>query len=155
MNEHRPSSSQNPRRPALAPTGDGVTVGTAARAAAIAPPTLDGTAIGLASLCLMHCLLLPSIAAVLPFLAATAEAEWIHSTLVFGAFPISLWTIAARWRKPRGLVFTATTLLGLGLLAAAVTSERLEAFETPLTVAGGVTLFAAHAGWWFLRANRR
>ncbi|MEM9840078.1 MAG: MerC domain-containing protein [Pseudomonadota bacterium] len=119
-----------------------------------AQPGMDGAAMGIASLCLMHCLLLPSIAAALPIFATAAEAEWLHKLLVLAAFPPSLFTIFKRWGKPGGAVFTAASLVGLALLTAAISSEAMEAFETPLTIAGGVTLFLAHGAWWVLHRNR-
>ncbi|WP_162953530.1 MerC family mercury resistance protein, partial [Pseudomonas aeruginosa] len=39
---------------------------------------LDSSAIALSSLCLLHCLALPLLAAALPLLGRWEQAEWVH-----------------------------------------------------------------------------
>ena len=50
---------------------------------------LDGSATGLSSLCLIHCLALPVMTALLPALGAWAQAEWVHVVFVAFAAPIA------------------------------------------------------------------
>jgi len=59
---------------------------------------LDASAVALSSLCLLHCLALPLLAAALPLFGAWAEAEWVHAVFVAIALPI---TGFALWRAHR------------------------------------------------------
>ena len=114
----------------------------------------DVSAIGLSALCLVHCLLLPVVAALLPVLAAAGEAEWMHLLFVVLAVPLAT---AALWRA-HGLRPLPGPLLALagtgitGLLAGAL-GWPSEALETPLTVAGGVLLASAHVWNWRRRPH--
>ncbi len=113
-------------------------------------PTANGAfadrfGMSVAGLCLIHCLLLPALAAVLPMLGVVAEAEWLHRLFVVMAIPVSLWAVVSRWSQKNGALFAVVIALGLGLLGSATVVEPL---EVPLTVAGGVILFTAHAAWW-------
>lgn len=114
---------------------------------------LDGAGVGVASLCLLHCLVLPSLAALLPFLGAAAEAEWLHRALVLAAFPISGWAVWRRFDLPLGIWFAAGSIAGVAVLSAAIFIEAFEALETHLTVLGGTMLFLTHSLWWM--AHRR
>lgn len=105
----------------------------------------DAVAISLSGLCLAHCLALPVAAAALPVLGLWAEAEWVHWAFVAIAAPVSLWTLArpAHGGAVRpGLLSLA--LAGLALLVAGAAGFPDHDAETPLTVAGGLTLALAH-----------
>lgn len=129
---------QTPRTSSLAASG-------ASRKSVLTNPFPDQAAMGFASLCLMHCLLLPSLGALLPLIGAVSEAEWLHKSFVLLALPISLWAVVTRLRSKGGLIFAGFVAIALGLLLSAL---RFEDLEVPLTVAGGVLLFGSHLTWW-------
>ena len=114
----------------------------------------DASAIGLSALCLVHCLLLPVVAALLPALAAAGEGEWMHLLFVVLAVPLAaaaLWR-AHRLRRLPGLLLALAGTGIAGLLAGAL-GWPSEALETPLTVTGGVLLAAAHVWNWRRRPH--
>ncbi len=80
---------------------------------------LDAGAVALSSLCLLHCLALPLLAAALPLFGTWAEAEWVHLLFVAIALPLTgyaLWR--AERRHPLPVLAWATAGAGLGLLLA-------------------------------------
>ncbi len=80
---------------------------------------LDAGAVALSSLCLLHCLALPLLAAALPLFGTWAEAEWVHLLFVAIALPLTgyaLWR--AERRHPLPVLAWATAGGGLGLLLA-------------------------------------
>lgn len=110
------------------------------RAAAI-----DGTAITLSGLCLLHCLALPLLSTALPIVGIWAEAEWLHKTFVVAALPFSLMALASsRITWPTGLMIVS----GFGFLVAGAFVEAWHDYETQLTVIGGLLLAAGHALRW-------
>lgn len=110
--------------------------------------TLDVPAIGLSSLCLIHCLILPVLGAVLPVAGNMAEAEWIHQLLVLMTLPITAFAVI-RHRKSKVLFsFIVPAALGLVLLLTAGFVEALHDFETQLTIVGAILLASAHAWRW-------
>lgn len=115
----------------------------------------DASAIGLSLLCLIHCLLLPVAAALLPMLAIWSEAEWVHLLFVALAAPLAglaLWRSHRQHPLPRLLVLLAVLGLG-GLLSGALGWPR-ESLETPLTVAGSLLLATAHIWNWHRRPRK-
>lgn len=109
---------------------------------------LDASAITLSALCLIHCLALPLLAAVLPIAGLFAEAEWVHKAFVATAVPITGLVVLRGWPHQGGKAFAALAVTGLGLLAGAAFIEALHDLETALTVAGACLLAAAHAWHW-------
>ncbi|MFT3763335.1 MAG: MerC domain-containing protein [Pseudoxanthomonas sp.] len=109
----------------------------------------DASAIALSTLCLIHCLALPLLAAALPLLGVWAEDERVHIAFVIVAAPLTgyaLWRAHRHRRLP--LALRALAVLGLlGLLAGALGWPR-EAWETPITVAGSLMLASAHLWNW-------
>ena len=56
---------------------------------------LDAIGIGLSSLCLIHCLLLPVLVIAVPSLVGSVlGSEWIHILLISAALPISIRLLA-------------------------------------------------------------
>ena len=109
------------------------------------PALLDAGALALSSLCLLHCLALPLLAAALPLFGAWAQAEWVHLLFVAIALPLTgyaLWRADRRHRLPV-MAWTAAGL-GLGLLLAGALELPSHAWETPLTVTGSLLLAATH-----------
>lgn len=109
----------------------------------------DASAILLSTLCLIHCLALPLLAAALPLLGVWAEEEWVHVLFVAIALPLTgfaLWRAHRRRSLPVALRVLAASGLA-GLLAGALQWPG-EAWETPITVAGSLMLASAHVWNW-------
>lgn len=115
---------------------------------------LDASAVALSSLCLLHCLALPLLAAALPLFGAWAESEWVH--LVFVAFALPI-TVFALWRAHRQHRLPAAAWLaagsGLALLLAGALEFPSHDSETLLTVCGSLLLAATHL--WNARRRHR
>lgn len=109
----------------------------------------DVSAIALSSLCLVHCLALPLLAAALPLLGVWAEDARVHFAFVIVAAPLTsyaLWRADRHRRLPLALRVLAAFGL-LGLLAGALGWPR-ESWEIPTTVAGSLMLASAHLWNW-------
>ncbi len=116
---------------------------------------LDASAVALSSLCLVHCLALPLLAAALPLFGAWAEAEWVHLLFVAIAAPLTgfaLWRAHRQQSLPAAAWMVAT--LGLALLLAGALEWPSHDSETPLTVAGSLLLAATHV-WNARRRHQR
>ncbi|MDJ0641847.1 MAG: MerC domain-containing protein [Erythrobacter sp.] len=103
----------------------------------------DRAAATLSVACIAHCLALPLLASVLPFVAAVAEAEWVHWLLSALAIAASA-TVIARAEGGRTTGFMVPGLIGIVFLVGALFAEPLGAEETLPTVIGGALLAAAH-----------
>lgn len=113
--------------------------------------TLDGAAVGLSLMCLIHCLALPVMSAFLPLAGIWAEAEWVHQLLVLIALPITALAAAYHRKSSARFSFIAPAVIGLSLLLAAGFVEPLHEFETQLTTTGAILLASAHARRWAQR----
>lgn len=109
---------------------------------------LDGSAVGLSFMCLIHCLALPVMAAFLPLAGVLAEVEWIHKLLVLLAFPVTALAIMRHGKTSVGFSFIVPAVAGLSLLLAGAFIEPLHDFETQLTIIGAILLASAHAWRW-------
>ena len=107
---------------------------------------LDGAAVGLSGLCLLHCLALPFVVGVLPMLMPFAESH-LHAQMLYFAVPLSVVAVGigfARHRSPRVVIAAAAglTLLIVGATVAhgslGIVADRL------FTVSGSLILAAAH-----------
>lgn len=119
-----------------------------------AGPIWDGSAVGLSSLCLAHCLALPVIAAALPSLGVLLHAEWVHVLFLVIALPVS---VVALWRKPdsaRDIAIIFLAVVGLALLAAGAFPVRWPHLDEQLTVMGSIALVAAHVWNRWLSVHR-
>ena len=106
---------------------------------------VDGSAIVLSSLCLIHCLALPLLSAVLPVAGVWAEAEWVHKAFVISAIPFSLIGLSSkRLTVPIGILIAS----GIGFLLLGAFVESLHDYETQLTVIGALLLASGHALRW-------
>lgn len=104
----------------------------------------DLFAIGLSMACIAHCLALPVAAAFLPLLSGWSEAEALHWIFVAIAAPLSVWALL--W-PPRGAVRATPVVLaalGIAALTAGAAEWPSHDMETPVTVAGGLLISAAH-----------
>ena len=112
---------------------------------------LDFVAATLSTACLIHCLALPILVAILPLSMTWLENEWVHRLLVLIALPVSGVAIANSLRREEGLAFPLAAVGGLALLIVAAFIEALHDYEVSVTVAGSLLLAAAHIGRWSTR----
>ena len=106
---------------------------------------VDGSAIVLSSLCLIHCLALPLLSASLPVLGVWAEAEWVHKAFVIAAIPFALIGLGSRRATLPIAILIAS---GIALLLTGAFVEALHDYETQLTVVGAFLLATGHALRW-------
>ena len=111
---------------------------------------LDGAAIGASLLCLIHCIGLPILFALLPALASIGlpSSEWLHLLLLLTAIPVSALALVGGWQAHGRIVPILLGALGLGGLAAGLAFDSVPGAETALTVAGSLALAMAHIGNW-------
>lgn len=104
---------------------------------------LDIASVGLSGLCVVHCLALPVLAVLLPFLSVFTGNGWVHPLIVVIAAPLSLMAIASSnaWRKWQ---VSLPIIGGLILLALAAFVPALSGLDTVLTVTGALMIAAAH-----------
>ncbi len=93
--------------------------------------------------CIVHCLALPILAISLPFLAAVAEAEWVHRlfTALAIAASASVIALAPSARLPGFLIPAG---IGIAVIGGALFVERWGIDETLPTVIGGSLVAYAH-----------
>lgn len=103
----------------------------------------DRAATVLSLACIVHCLALPLLAAVLPFAAALAEAEWVHWVLAVLAVVASA-SVAISARSARNPTFLIPAGLGVALVTGALFAERFGIDETAPTVIGACLIAFAH-----------
>lgn len=106
---------------------------------------IDGSAIVLSTLCLVHCLLLPILSATLPVAGVWAEAEWVHRLFVVAALPFALLALTS---KHVGYLAGGLIAFGFAILAAGAFVEALHDHEVTLTVVGALLLAAGHSLRW-------
>ena len=111
---------------------------------------IDGSAIVLSSLCLIHCLALPIMSAALPVAGVWAEAEWVHRLFVLLAVPFALLALTSKYV---GYLTGALIVFGIGLLAAGAFVEAFHDHEVTLTVLGASLLAAGHGLRWLKTYN--
>lgn len=117
-----------------------------------ATSAFDAASLGLAGLCLLHCLALPLLALALPLAGVLAEAEWVHILLVAIAAPLT----ATALLQSHGRLAPSAPILLLGLLGLALLGGGAfgpAAYEQSATVAGSLVLAAAHILNWRRRAR--
>lgn len=110
------------------------------------PDWLDGAAVVMSALCLVHCLALPLVVVGVPFLAQFAETHLHYQVLVI-VVPLSVAALALGFRRHRNLRILAAGALGLLLLivGATVAHTQLGLLADRLfTIAGSLTLATAH-----------
>ncbi len=115
---------------------------------------LDMFAVGLSTLCVLHCVALPVLVALMPVVGQAAENELVHRVLVLLAVPVSLRVIWKTRPVNDNRLFVGAALLGLALLLLAAFVEGVSRFEEPITIAGAVLLGSAHIWHWLRRCGR-
>ncbi|QYU69370.1 MerC domain-containing protein [Leptolyngbya sp. 15MV] len=110
---------------------------------------LDGAAVASSAACLVHCLVLPALAVLIPTMSAfLAVPESFHEWALALAMPTSAVALGAGFRRHRAMRPAMLALPGLTLLAAGAFMATTEQAETVLTVAGAVLLATGHALNW-------
>lgn len=106
---------------------------------------LDRTAIGASFLCLIHCAGIPLLLAALPALSRIiALPESFHLWMLAFAIPTSTIALLAARRAHGANRPLLLGGFGLALMVTAAAVFPEAAAETPLTMAGGLFLAAAH-----------
>jgi len=107
---------------------------------------LDGAAVGLSALCLIHCLALPLLVAGLPFLAQFSEGH-LHAQMLFVVLPLSIVALGLGFRHHRNTRIVTAGVVGMSILTlgATVAHTRLGLTADRLfTIVGALVLAAAH-----------
>lgn len=114
---------------------------------------LDMFAVGLSTLCVLHCVALPVLVALMPVAAQAAENELVHRVLVVAAVPVSLRVVWKTRPLSANRLFVGAALTGLGLLLLAAFVEAVGPYEEPVTIAGAVLLGTAHLWHWMRKCG--
>ena len=107
---------------------------------------LDGAAIGLSGVCLLHCLALPFFVGAVPLLMPFAESH-LHAQLLYFAVPLSVVAIGIGYARHRNsqVVFAAVAGMSLLVLGATIGHSSLGIIaDRLLTVSGSIVLAVAH-----------
>lgn len=107
---------------------------------------LDKAAVALSALCLLHCLLMPVIIAVLPFFAQFSERH-LHAELLIVVLPISLLALSIGFRRHGDRRVVGWGIAGLLLLIVGATlAHNLYGIvaDRMLTITGSLILALAH-----------
>jgi hypothetical protein len=107
---------------------------------------LDQLAVTLSGLCLLHCLLLPFIVAVLPFLGQFGD-DHLHAEMLIVVLPVSIIALALGYRRHRHTGVVVAGIVGLAILTIGGTIAH-SAYgllaDRALTVVGSITLAVTH-----------
>ncbi len=107
---------------------------------------LDGAAVGLSALCLIHCLALPLVVAGLPFLAQFAEGH-LHAQMLVVVLPLSIVALGLGYRHHRNGRIVTAGAVGMLLLTIGATMAHESwglAADRAFTIVGALVLAAAH-----------
>lgn len=113
---------------------------------------LDAAAIGASMACLVHCLAIPLLLAVIPALTRIIVApESFHFFAFLFAIPASAWVMHAGHRHHGTVLPMVFGALGLALLGGGALGGFDLAIETGVTVLGSIILASAHCANWSLQ----
>ena len=107
---------------------------------------LDGAAIGLSGLCLLHCLALPFFVGALPMLMPFTESH-LHAQMLYFVVPLSIVAIGIGYARHREPLVVLTAIAGLSLLFAGATVAHASlgiVADRLFTIGGSIVLAAAH-----------
>ena len=107
---------------------------------------LDKIAVGLSGLCLLHCLLLPFVVAILPFLGQFDE-DHLHAELLLFVIPVSVVALAVGFRRhgQSGVLFTGGAGLIVLILGALIVHDLYGLIaDRAMTVSGSLILAYTH-----------
>lgn len=109
---------------------------------------LDTLAIGASTLCLLHCLLLPTLLVLVPTLTAFLSVpEEFHLAALAFAVPTSVIALGMGHRRHRRVQPAAIVAPGIGFLAIGLLAPTA-GLETMLSVIGALLLATGHALNW-------
>ena len=107
---------------------------------------LDGAAVVLSALCLVHCLALPLIVIGVPFLAQFAEGH-LHLQMLVVVLPLSTLALGIGYRRHRSSRILSAGLVGMLLLIIGATVAHAQLgliADRAFTICGSLTLATAH-----------
>jgi hypothetical protein len=107
---------------------------------------LDKAAVALSGLCLLHCLLLPVIITLLPFLDQFSDRH-LHAEILIIVFPVSLIALTIGFRRHADKRVVGLGIAGLLLLLVGATLAHSlfgVVADRMLTITGSVILALAH-----------
>jgi len=107
---------------------------------------LDGAAVGLSALCLIHCLALPLLVAGLPFLAQFSEGH-LHLQMLVVVLPLSVVALGLGFRHHRNMRIVLGGVAGMLTLVVGATVAHTElglTADRAFTITGALTLATAH-----------
>jgi hypothetical protein len=105
----------------------------------------DAAAITASMLCMVHCLALPVIVALLPAASHFIDLpEWVHMALFVFAVPVSAYAMIVGYRLHGWRVPSILAASGLGLLGVGALGELSLLYETGISVLGSLLLLLGH-----------
>ena len=107
---------------------------------------LDGAAVALSALCLVHCLALPLVVAGLPFLAQFSEGH-LHAQMLVVVLPLSSVALWLGFRRHRSRRIVSAGIVGmLALIIGATVAHSYLGLtaDRVFTVVGALVLATAH-----------
>ena len=107
---------------------------------------LDGAAVVLSALCLVHCLALPLIVIGVPFLAQFAEGH-LHLQMLVVVLPLSTLALGIGFRRHRDSRILSAGIVGMLLLIIGATVAHAQLgliADRAFTICGSLTLATAH-----------
>jgi len=107
---------------------------------------LDGAAVALSGLCLIHCLALPLLVAGLPFLTQFSAGH-LHLQMLVIVLPLSVLALAIGFRRHKSRFVIAAGGTGMLLLIVGATFAHTQlglAADRLFTILGALTLATAH-----------
>jgi len=117
---------------------------------------IEGIAVGATIACLVHCLALPLLFALVPVVSAVLPIpEHFHVIALGLAIPATGGALFAGYRRHRLAAPLIAGTAGLVLLTLGATHWEATPLETPVTVFGSLCIAAAHlANWRYRRASQ-
>jgi hypothetical protein len=110
------------------------------------PEVLDKAAVALSGLCLLHCLALPLVLLLLPFVSALS-LDRLHGQMLIVVIPVSVVALLLGFRRHRSRLVLLAGVVGMVLLiiGGTLAHNRLGiAADRTLTIAGAVVLAFTH-----------
>ncbi len=115
----------------------------------VGPTRLDQFGILISSICLVHCLALPILIALLPAWEPLLPPDsLVHPLLIGLALPITGLALARGYRAHRDGRAAAYGIVGLSLIAVAAFLATAPLTVIGLTIGGGLLVAAAHVTNW-------
>lgn len=113
---------------------------------------IEGIAVGATVACLVHCLALPLLIAIIPVIPAVLPIpDHFHAIALGLAIPATGGALFAGYRRHRVVAPLFAGTAGLALLTLGATHWEATPLETPVTVLGSLCIAAAHLVNWRYR----